>query len=281
MVSLSRRHLHDEPHSRWAIWARRLAFFAIAVALLGVVITRSGFIEVVPSLAILAGALAVAGLAIVAAFAAFVVIWRQGLDGLRYAIIALAISAALLVYPAYLGWRAYKLPAIADIVTDPIDPPRFEAVARLRPRGANPVAYAGLYVAELQRTAYPDIEPLELNASPMEAYEAALALINKRKWRVVDSRPPIAGRRDGHIEAVARTLIMGFRDDVVVRVRVRQGTTIVDMRSASRYGRHDLGANAARVRSLLEDIEELADTEKPVKRQPREQKRPPQPPAKR
>ncbi len=64
-------------------------------------------------------------------------------------------------YPAYLGVKAYRLPMIYDITTDPIDPPRFEAIARLRPRDANPVAYAGLYAAEQQRTAYPDIEPLE------------------------------------------------------------------------------------------------------------------------
>ena len=42
------------------------------------------------------------------------------------------ISTALLGYPAYLGYRAYTLPAIKDITTDPIDPPRFEVVARLR-----------------------------------------------------------------------------------------------------------------------------------------------------
>ncbi len=48
---------------------------------------------------------------------------------------------------------------INDITTDPLDPPRFDVLARLRPRGT--VEYAGLYAAELQRQAYPDIEPLE------------------------------------------------------------------------------------------------------------------------
>ena len=58
---------------------------------------------------------------------------------------------------------------------------------------------------------------------------------------------------------------MGFRDDVVVRIRaVGQGAR-VDVRSASRYGRHDFGANAARVKALLDDIDDIANTEKPEK----------------
>jgi len=34
--------------------------------------------------------------------------------------------------------------------------------------------------------------------------------VNKRKWRVVDERPPQA-RRGGHVEAIAQTPIMDFR----------------------------------------------------------------------
>ena len=73
---------------------------------------------------------------------------------------------------------------------------------------------------------------------------------------MVDSRPPAAGRREGVIEAVARTPIMGFRDDVVIRVSPLAQGARVDLRSASRYGLHDFGANAARVRALLEDIDD-------------------------
>src|SRR4029077_1830534 len=133
--------------------------------------------------------------------------WREGLQGMGYALAAIGISVVLLAYPAYLGYKAYKLPWIYDITTDPIDPPRYEALARLRPRDANPVTYAGLYAAEQQRQAYPDIGPLGTSASAQNAYDAVLAVVNKRKGRVVDARPPQAGRREGHIEAVARTAI--------------------------------------------------------------------------
>ncbi|MFX8875778.1 hypothetical protein ABTM97_19625, partial [Acinetobacter baumannii] len=83
--------------------------------------------------------------------------------------------------PAYLALQYRRLPAIHDITTDPIDPPRFEALARLRTGdGANPAVYAGLYSAEQQRQFYPEIEPVELEISADRAYAIALQLVNKR-----------------------------------------------------------------------------------------------------
>ena len=276
MVSMIRTRLPDEPLSRLAVWARRVAVFSVPVVLLAIVIVRGGLLEIVPALATFGGALALAAVAILLALGAFVVIWQEGLRGAGHAVLAFLIGIAILAYPAYLAVRAYRLPAINDITTDPADPPRFEAIARLRSRDANPIAYAGLRAAELQRAAYPDIEPLLLNVPPQQAYETALGILTRRKWRIVDSRPPQPGRRDGLIEAVARTPIMGFRDDVVVRIRPAPGGARVDARSASRYGRSDLGANARRVRALLEDIDDAAgaEEEKPKKAAP-----PPPPPS--
>jgi uncharacterized protein (DUF1499 family) len=256
-----RPRILEEPLSRLAVWSRRVAVFSIPVVLLAITIVRSGLLELVPALATFGGALALAAVAILLALGAFVVIWREGLRGGGYAVLALMIGIGILAYPAYLATRAYRLPVINDVTTDPIDPPRFEAIARLRSRESNPIAYAGLRAAELQRAAYPDIEPLLLNVTPQEAYNSALAVITRRKWRVVDARPPQPGRRDGLIEAVARTPIMGFRDDVVVRIRPAQEGARVDVRSASRYGRSDLGVNASRVRALIEDIDDVAGTE--------------------
>ena len=251
---MARRRLADAQTSRLAVWARRCAFFSLAATLMAIIIVRTGLLEILPALATFGAALVFAVFGIVLAFGAFVVIWRQGTGGGGYAFTALAIGVLLLAYPAYLGVRAYRLPMINDITTDPLSPPRFYVVARLRPRGT--VEYAGLYAAEQQRAAYPDIEPLEVSATAQVAYDATLAVITKRKWRIVVERSPQAGRRDGQIEAVARTAIMGFRDDVVVRIRTTRDGALIDVRSASRYGKHDLGANASRIRSLLEDVDE-------------------------
>ncbi|HZN29340.1 MAG TPA: DUF1499 domain-containing protein [Xanthobacteraceae bacterium] len=263
-----RRYVHSEPTSRLAIWSRRMAGFALAASFLAAIIVRSGLLEIQPALATFGGALVIAAIALLLAIAAFVVIWLEGLGGMGAALTAMLVSLALLAYPAYLGMKAYRLPWIYDITTDPIDPPRYEALARVRPRDANPVAYAGLYAAEQQRTAYPDIGPLSASATPQTAYDAALAIVNKRRWRVVEQRTPQAGRREGRIEAVARTPIMGFRDDVVMRVRPEGSDgSRIDVRSSSRYGQFDFGANASRIRSLLDDIEEAMTAQKAV-RQP-------------
>jgi uncharacterized protein (DUF1499 family) len=266
------RHIHSEPTSRLAIWARRIAGFALLASILAVIIVRSGLLEIWPALATFAGALGIAVVALLVAFAAFVVIWMEGLAGMGAALTAMALSLALLAYPAYLGLKAARLPWIYDITTDPIDPPRYDALSRLRPRDANPIAYSGLYAAEQQRKAYPDVGPLATNATPQAAYDAALAVVNKRRWRVVDARAPQAGRREGHIEAVARTPIMGFRDDVSIRVRAEPDGARIDARSSSRYGSFDFGANASRVRVLMNEIEDAIRAQRP--------ERPPAQPAK-
>jgi len=227
-MALTRRRMIEEPPSQLAIWARRLAIFSLLVAVLAIGIEQWGALEIIPVLGVI-------------------------------------ISLMLLGYPGYLGYRAYTLPAIKDITTDPIDPPRFEVVARLRP--PNTSDYPGLATAELQKDAYPDVEPLLVKVAPAVAYDDAMKIITKRKWRVFDSRPPQPGR-EGHIEAIARSPIMGFRDDVVVRIRPARDGARIDARSASRYGYTDFGANAARVEALLDDIDDLAgipERPKPVK----------------
>src|ERR1700745_2574285 len=230
---MRRQLLREAPVSRLAVWARRIAVFSLAATFIAVIIVRSGALEIVPALSTLAGALVLACLAISLAFSAGVVIWRPGIGGARQAVTALLIGAALIAYPVYLGIKASRLPAIYDITTDPIDPPQFNAIARLRPRDANPITYAGLYTAEQQHAAYPDIEPDDTTATPQDAYTAVMKVITRRKWRVVESRPPrgplrrlidarasqTATVRDGIIEVVARTPILGFRDDIVVRIR--------------------------------------------------------------
>ncbi|MFD2183443.1 DUF1499 domain-containing protein [Rhodoplanes azumiensis] len=266
---MARRRLPEEPLSRFAVWSRRLVLFSLAVVLLAIVIARAGLLDTLPVLVTLGAGLVLAVLGILVAFIAFGVIWQSGARGFGHAVTALALGTALIAYPSYLGYKASKLPMIADITTDALDPPRFEAIARLRTRQANPVLYAGLYTAEQQRAAWPDIEPLMVNVAPEAAYEATMALVTKRKWRVVNARSPQAGRRDGFIEAVALTPIMAFREDVAIRIRAVGPGSRIDMRSASRYGRIDFGDNAARVRSLLDDIDDLTSVAKPERAPPK------------
>jgi uncharacterized protein (DUF1499 family) len=251
----------SEPVSGLASWARNLAVFSVVAVLVSIIIVRFGFLEMKPALATFFGALALAGLSILLGLAAFVAIWQNGSRGMSRILLAFLIDAVVLAYPAYLGLQYRKLPAIHDITTDPIDPPRFEALARLRAGdGANTAVYAGLYSAEQQRSAYPDIETVELEIPVQRAYEITLQIVNRRKWLVIDERPPQPPRRIGRIEAVARTPIMGFREDVSIRITADgDDDSRVDIRSSSRYFESDLGSNAARVTKLIDDINSAAD----------------------
>ncbi|HEY2213034.1 MAG TPA: DUF1499 domain-containing protein, partial [Bradyrhizobium sp.] len=221
----------SEPVSGLASWARNLAVFSVVAVLVSIIIVRFGFLEVKPALATLFGALACAGLSILVGLAAFVAIWQNGSRGMSRVLLALLIDAVVLAYPAYLGLQYRKLPPIHDITTDPIDPPRFDALARLRTGdGVNTAVYAGLYSAEQQRLHYPDIETVELDVPVQRAYEVTLQLVTKRKWLVIDERAPQPPRRIGRIEAVARTPIMGFREDVSIRVTPDGEGSRVDIR---------------------------------------------------
>ncbi len=261
----------SEPVSSLATWARNLAIFSVIAVVVSILIVRFGFLEMKPALATFFGALALAGLSILVGLAAFAAIWQNGSRGMSRILLALLIDAIILAYPAYLGLQYRKLPPIHDITTDPIDPPRFEALARLRSGdGANSAVYAGLYSAEQQRLAYPDIETVELEVTPQRAYDVTLALIAKRKWLVIDERPPQLPRRIGRIEAVARTPIMGFREDVSIRITPDGEDSRVDIRSSSRYFEGDLGSNAARVTKLIDDINTAVDNanSKPATKKP-------------
>ncbi|MGY4407705.1 DUF1499 domain-containing protein [Bradyrhizobium sp. USDA 3315] len=259
----------QEPVSGLATWSRNLAIFSVIAVVVSILIVRFGFLEIKPALATFFGALGLAGLSILLGLAAFAAIWQNGTRGMGRILLALLIDAAILAYPAYLIYQYRKLPRIYDVTTDAIDPPKFEALARLRTgEGTNPAAYAGLYSAERQRAAYPDIETVELETPVDRAYELTLRLVNRRKWLVIDARAPQLPRRIGRIEAVARTPIMGFREDVSIRVTPDDEDSRVDIRSASRYFDTDLGSNAARVKKLIEDLNSAAenDNAKPAKK---------------
>jgi hypothetical protein len=250
----------SEPISGLAIWARNLAVFSAVATVASIAIVRFGVLEVRPAMATLFAALGLAGLSILVALAGFIAIWQNGSRGMGRILLALLLDVLILAYPAYLAVQYRKLPAIHDITTDSIDPPKFETLARLRNvDGANPAVYAGLYSAEQQRLAYPEIDTVQLDVPPQKAYEVALGVVTKRKWRVVDARAPQPPRREGRIEAVARTPVMGFREDVAIRVLPDGVGSKVDIRSSSRYFEGDLGSNAARVAKLIEDINTAAD----------------------
>lgn len=173
---------------------------------------------------------------------------------------AMVVIVAGLAASGYLlSWvaRGRAAPPIHEISTDLADPPAFVAVAALRrdAHAVNPADYVPrvsgpggriIDVPALQRKWYPDIGPLQLPLSPAAALAAALRAASRLGWQV-DADVPA----DGRLEATDTSAFFGFKDDVVVRVRASDGGSLVDVRSKSRVGLGDVGANARRVRAFL------------------------------
>ncbi|SHG13441.1 Protein of unknown function [Microbulbifer donghaiensis] len=156
------------------------------------------------------------------------------------------------------GKSNFDVPRIHDITTDMQNPPAYEAVLSLREADDNSADYAGEEVAKLQREAdiYADIMPLQLKLPVARATELSAAAAEDLGWRVVALEP-----KRGHLEAVDRTPLLGFSDDIVVRVTEENGGSRVDIRSSSRVGLSDLGANAKRIRSFLSEVQARAAAE--------------------
>lgn len=173
----------------------------------------------------------------------------EGRRGLVLALCGLLVALVVLGIPWSLRHLAGSVPAIHDITTDPDNPPSFVALLAVRKAAANGAEYGGPEIAAKQRTAYPDIVPLMLPLSPAAAFQAALLAARRLEWQVV-----AADEGAGRIEATATTFWFGFKDDVVVRVVRAPGGSRLDVRSVSRVGKSDLGANARRIRAFLEAV---------------------------
>ncbi len=48
-----------------------------------------------------------------------------------------------------------------------------------------------------------------------------------------------------------------LKDDVVVRIQPDRVGSLLDVRSASRFGSHDFGTNARRIRGFLESLDQV------------------------
>jgi Protein of unknown function (DUF1499) len=182
-------------------------------------------------------------------------LWRKGGEGAGIAGTAAALSALLLCGAAAAGMLAVRLPPINDISTDTAEPPRFDIISTRRPAGANATQYSASTNAALQQATWPDLVPIDTRRSAQEAYAIALMVANRLSWRVVAAGAPGQSGPNGEFEATDRTLIMGFTDDIAVRVTPNgEVGARIDARSASRYGTYDYGRNAERLRFYLSEV---------------------------
>ena len=199
-------------------------------------------------------------------------LWQQGL--LLYALCCLGAAALLLIMliamalPRYSPWRRGLFlralavlpgsilfisllmtrgdyPAIHDITTDVENPPVFTRAPDIRDKAANSLDINEQTI-QLQIAAYPDLKTSHSTLEFAQAFKQATVVAEKMGWKIT-----LSNAQDGIIEAVATTAVMAFKDDIVVRLVHADNGTLIDLRSASRVGESDLGANAKRIREFM------------------------------
>jgi uncharacterized protein (DUF1499 family) len=124
------------------------------------------------------------------------------------------------------------------------------ALLAYREQSPNGARYGGPAVAAQQKAAYPDIKPAYFDDAPATVFTRALTAARAMGWHIAE-----ANTAAGRIEATATTTLLRFKDDVVIRIAAANGRTRVDVRSMSRLGHSDLGANAKRIRAYLEQLQ--------------------------
>jgi hypothetical protein len=241
----------DDPRiSAWIRWTGYLAWVFLTLIVISILMVRSGNWQQGLALYALSGLLSMLLLAVFAVLYLLPRLRRQRPATLRRSLPAVPGAALLLMAMA-----AGDVPPIHDITTDTDDPPRFEKAPSLRGPDSNPLEIRA-DVIEQQKAAYPTLDTLRSPRSFARSYNLALNTARAMGWEITREDP-----NAGFIEAVATTPIMNFRDDVVIRVRTNAEGSLIDLRSVSRVGRSDLGANAARIRAFLDAFRDAADPE--------------------
>jgi uncharacterized protein (DUF1499 family) len=180
----------------------------------------------------------------------FLALRRRSGRGLLLGLLGLVATLPVVAMAVQWDYAARHYPPINDISTDTDDPPIFWDMP-------NPSEYPGGRTAELQHAAHPDLATLSLSFPPERAFALALEIARENGWEIVAEAPD-----EGRIEAVATSLLYGFKDEIVIRIEAAEGGgSVIDLRSRSRLGRIDRGVNAARIRAFLADLQARAAKE--------------------
>ncbi|MGA9604326.1 MAG: DUF1499 domain-containing protein [Methyloceanibacter sp.] len=245
------RYAVKEAHE--AVWARRIALFFVQLLIFTVLLHRFASLSTPAAINLLAVSIAGLLIAIAIAVGSLIRIWFGGQSGASHAVAAVFIACLGLALPGYYLAKATRLPMLTDVQTSPDEPLEFTTLNTMRPAGAIPIKDPTPAQVDAQDDAYPDLEPMMLERSAPEVFSIVHEAVDRLGWDIVASDPP-GETGVGHIEATARSLIMGFTNDVVIQIKGDDAHAQIDARSVSRYGMHDFGANAKYIRKLFAEV---------------------------
>ena len=223
---------------------------ALAAALCGILGIQSRLLQPITGFYLFALGTLVGGLfaLVVGLVAVFVTRHQTSGSGRKRAWIASAIGLVLTALLTASALPGREFPPINDISTDLADPPTF-APARLVPAYADmDMSYPAEFVPVVQK-GYPDLASLNLNVTPGAAYALSVEAAEGLGWEITQQDPG-----QGRFDASDTTRVFRFVDDITVRIRPEGSGSEVDIRSRSRVGRGDLGANAGRIRAFYSEL---------------------------
>jgi hypothetical protein len=247
-----------------ARWSSRIAIFSASLVVVGLLLHRLTSFPTPVALNLFFVAFVGATVALLAGLIALAQIWHSGYGGAGGAAVGILLPLLMAVWPlAYV--QAYRnMPALNDVTTDLASPPRFTALAKQRVENGNGPIYPAARFAEVQQKGYPDLRTFVIERPVEESFELVEETAARLRWKVVASEAPVGKTaKGGVLEATDQTLVMGFTDDIVVRVEGNLNRSRIDIRSASRFGSFDLGQNATRVRRFLAELKARSETTSP------------------
>jgi len=243
------RHHFRRRQSISARWSVRVAFLAAILFVLSGLGHRFERIETPEFLWLLAVVAGLALLALLLSFKGFTSLWRRGDRGGPSAFWGGVIALIVLAPFAMTLYQALALPTLYDVSTDIADPPELFAAGQ-RSERMNPLVNDE-ESRGLQSSAYPQVTGRRYDGSPDRILTAVNTVVSNNGWTVLSQKGEPGDDEEILLEVVARTWLLGFTSDVVIRLTDEGETTYVDMRSVSRYGIHDLGENADRITAFM------------------------------
>jgi uncharacterized protein (DUF1499 family) len=245
------RYTVKEAHE--AVWARRIALFFVQLLILTVLLHRFASLSTPAAINLLVVSISGLLIAIAIAVGSLIRIWFGGQSGASHAVAAVFIACLGLALPGYYLAKAARLPMLTDVQTSPDEPLEFTTLNTMRPANAIPLKDPTPAQIDAQDDAYPDLEAMTLERSAPEVFSIVHEAVDRLSWDIVVNEPP-GETGIGHIEATARSLIMGFTNDVVIQIKGDDAHAQIDARSVSRYGMTDFGANAKYIRKLFAEV---------------------------
>lgn len=245
----------EQRTSKTAGWSRRLASFSAVLFIVAGLGHRYGLLETVPFLCVLGIVAVLAVCALLSAFFAFPHVWNNGDHGGGDLTFGTLVALVVLVPFLLSGYRAFAYPELSDISTDVDDPPALTMATKNRAPGMNPLTLPTAAQRKLQMEKYPQVTGRRYDLPFDRTLDAVETVLSRTDWKLFGPLSVSGEESELTIGALAYTTFFAFPIDVSIRLVDEGDTTYVDMRSASRYGRHDFGDNAARITGFLQDLD--------------------------